>query len=79
MKSVNASSGRSVDGVVLNPDQRDCSRNVEDLQMTASIRTNSHTDLNGIDETRGSNTVDGVELPVDERDFVRQTHTHHSY
>ena len=58
-KSGNASSRRSVDGVVLDPDQRDFSGNVQGLQTTASSRINSYTDLNRIDETRGSNTVEG--------------------
>ena len=45
--------------------------------MTASKRINLHTDLNRIDETRGSITVEGGELPCNERDFDRQTHTQH--
>ena len=40
IKSANASSGRSLDGNVMEPDQRDFSGNVEDLQLTASIRKN---------------------------------------
>ena len=44
MKSPNASSGRSVDGYVLETDQRDFARNIEGLQMTAASRLNSHTD-----------------------------------
>ena len=45
MKSANASSGRSPDGNLLEPDQMDFSGNVEGLQLTASSRINSHTDL----------------------------------
>ena len=44
MKLANASSGRRVDGNVLEPDQRDFSGNIEGLQMTASIRIHAHTD-----------------------------------
>ena len=51
IKSVNASSGRDADSVVPDPDQRDFSGNIESLQMIASNRINSNTDLNKIDET----------------------------
>ena len=51
---VNASSGRDADSVMPDPDQRDFSGNIKGLQMTASSRMNSNTDLNKIDETRGS-------------------------
>ena len=47
-----------VGSVVLNPDQRVFAGNVEGLQMTASSRINSHTDLNRIDETCGSISVE---------------------
>ena len=77
MKSVNASSGHEVGSVVLDPDQRDFSGNIEGLQMTTSSRTNSHTDLNRIDEIRGNITVEGGDLLVNERNIDRQTHTHH--
>ena len=53
MKSANAPSGRSVDGNLMEPDQRDLSGDVEGLQMSASSRKSSLTDLNWIDETRG--------------------------
>ena len=59
MKRANESSGRRVDGNVLEPDQRGFSGNVEGLQMTASSRIHSRTDLNGIDETRGNVTSVG--------------------
>ena len=78
MESVNASSGQCVDGVVLDPDQRVSSGIVEGLQMTASTRINFHTEINRFDETRGSNTVGGDELPVNESDFDCPTHTPHS-
>ena len=79
MKSVNASSGHRVGSVVLDPDQRDFSRSIGSLQMIASSRINSHTDLNRIDETRGNFTVEGGELLVNEKNIDRQTHAHHSY
>ena len=78
MKSTNASSGRSVDGNVLDPDQRDFSGNVEGLQMTASSRIHSHTDLNKIDETPGNITVEEGDLVVNEKNIDRQSHTHHT-
>ena len=62
MNSVNASCGHGVGSLVLDPDQRDFSGNLEGLQMTASSRTNSHRDLNRIDETRGNITVRGGDL-----------------
>ena len=49
LKSANLFSGRSVDGNVLEFDQSDFSSNIEGLQMTASSRINSRTDLNRID------------------------------
>ena len=73
MKSANAFSGRSVDGNVLDPDQKDFSENIEGLQMAASSRINSHSDLTRIDETRGKITVEGCDLLVNERNIDRQT------
>ena len=64
MKSAIASSGRSIDGNVLQPDQRDFSGNIEGLQMNASRRINSRTDLNRFDETRGNITVEEGDLSV---------------
>ena len=78
MKSINASSGHGVGSVVLDPDQRGCSGNIEGLQMIASIRLNSHRDLNRIDETLGITNVDGDDLLVIGRNIDRQTHTHHN-
>ena len=77
MKSTNASSGRCVDGNVLDPDQRYFSGNVEGLQMTASSRIHSRTEPNRIDETRGNITVEEGDLLVNEKNIDRQTHTHH--
>ena len=77
MKSGNAASGISVKSNILNPDQG-VSGNVEGLQMTASGRMNSHTDLSRIDETRGNITVEGGDLTVKKRNFDRQTHTHYT-
>ena len=77
MKSVNASTERVEVSVVLNPDQRDFSGNIESLQLTASSRLNSHTNLNRFDETRGNITVESGDLLVNGRNIDRQTHTHH--
>ena len=77
MKSFFASSGRSVDGNVLEPDQKDFSGYTEGLQTTASNRINSRTDLKRIDETGGNITVKEGDLLVNERNIERQTHTHH--
>ena len=71
MKSANASSGSGVDSLVRDLDRRDFPGNIEALQMTASNRINSHTDLNRNDETRGSFTVEGGIFSVKERNFDR--------
>ena len=79
MKSVNASTGRGVGSVVLNPDQRDFSRIIKGQQRTVSSRRNSHRDIIRIDETRGNIAVEGGDLLVNERNIDRPTHTHHIY
>ena len=76
MKSANAPSGRSVDGNVLESDQRDTLGKIEGLRTTTSSRMNSHTDLNGIDETRCNITVEEGDLLVNEK-IDRQTYAHH--
>ena len=77
MNSDNASSGRGVGSVMLDPDQRDFPGNIENLQMTVSIRIDSHTDLIVIDEARGNIAVEGGDLSVNGRYSDRRTHTHH--
>ena len=77
MKSANASSGRSVDGTVLEPDHRYFSRKIEGFQMTAASKINSHIDLKTVEETRGNITAEGGYLLVNEKRFDRQAHTHH--
>ena len=67
MQSINASSGRGVDSVVLNTDRIAFERNIEGLQMTTWSRINSHIDLHRIDETLGSITVEGDDLTVKEK------------
>ena len=78
MKSANAHPERSVDGDVLESDQRDFLGNVENLRMTASSRINSRTDINRIDKTRGNITLEEGELLVNENNIDRQTHGHHN-
>ena len=78
VKSVNASPGRGIGGVVSVPYQKDFSGNIGGLQTTAASRINSHTDSNRIIWTRGNITVEGGDFLVDERNIDRQTHTHHS-
>ena len=79
MKSVNASSGREVGSVVLDSDQRDFSGNIESLRMTASSRTNSHKDLNRINETRCNITVEGGRWLVGQRKNYWPANTHSSH
>ena len=78
MKSANAHPEQSVDGNVLEPDQRDFLGNIEGLRMTAPSRINSHTGLNKIDETRSNITVEEGDLLVNEKNIDRQTYAHHS-
>ena len=77
VKSAKAYSGRRVDGNVLEPERRFFSGNVEGLQMTASSRIQSRTDLKGVDETRGNVTVEEGDLVLNERNSDRQLYTHH--
>ena len=79
MKLANASLGRDFDSFVLEPDQRGVTENIKGLQLTASSRTNSHTDLNKLDETRGNNAVEEGDFLINERNIDRQTHTHHRH
>ena len=79
MKSVIASSWRGIGSVLLDPDERNLSGNVEGLQVTASSRKNSHTDVIRFDETRGNIDLGGGEFSVNERHFDWPTHTHHTY
>ena len=79
MKSANASSGRSVDGNVLEPDRRGFSGKFKSLQMTTSSRIHSRTELNTIVETRGNITVEKGDLVVNEKNIDRQSHTHHTH
>ena len=79
MKSANASSGRSVDGNVMEPDRRDFSGQVEGLQINATSKIRSRTDSSRINETRGNITVEEGDLMVKEKNIDRQPQTHHSY
>ena len=72
-----ASSDRSVDGNVLQPDRRDFLGNIEGLRMIACSRKNSHMGLNRIDENRGKITVEDGDLLVNEKNIDRQTYAHH--
>ena len=78
VKSVNTSSRHGIGSVVLDPDRRDFSGNIEGLQLTASSRIKSQTDLRKIDETRGNITVEGEDLLVNGRNVDRQTRTNHN-
>ena len=66
-KLTNVSLGRSVDSNVLELDKTNFLGNIEGLQMTASSRTNSHTDLDRTDDTRGNITVEGGDSLVNDR------------
>ena len=68
---VKASSGRDFVSIVPDPDQRDFTGNIEGLQMTASSRMNSNTNLNKIVETRVNITVEGSDLSLSETSFDR--------
>ena len=57
MKSHKVSSGHSIDGIVLEPEQRDFSGNIKGLRTTASNRINSCTFLDRVDDNRGNFVV----------------------
>ena len=79
IKSANAHSKPTVDGNVLEPDQRDFLGKIEGLRKTTSSIINSHTDLYRIDETRGNITVEEGDLLVNEKNIDRQTQAHHIF
>ena len=60
----------------MDPDRKDFSVIIENLQMTAASRINSHTDLNRFDETRSNITKEGSDLSVIEKNIHRPTHTY---
>ena len=78
MHSANAPSGRSVDGNVLELDQKDFLGNIEGLRVNASSWMNSNADLNRIDETRGKITVEEGDLLVNEKNIDRQSYSAHN-
>ena len=67
MKSVNASSARNPESVILDPHQIDLSKNALGLQLTPSSRVNSNRDLTRINEICGNITVEAGELSGNER------------
>ena len=77
MKLVNASSRQDTDSVVPDTYQKDFAGNMEGLLITVSSRINSNTDVIKIDETRGNITIEGGDMLVTERNFVRQTDRDH--
>ena len=79
MKSANAPPGRSVDGNVLERDQRDFLGNIKGPRMTASSRINWHSDIKIIDEIRGNITVEEGDLLVNEKNIDRQKYAHHRW
>ena len=66
LRTADASSTRNINSVVLDPDQHDFSRDIHGLQITASSRYNSNTNL--------KNIVEAGDLPVTEINFDRETH-----
>ena len=59
--------------VVIDPDQRYFYGDTNGLQMTTPRRVNSDLNLNGIDKTRGTFTVEEGGLPVGGRSLDRET------
>ena len=78
MNSASSHSERRIAANVFKPEQRDFLGKIEGLRMTASSRINSHMDLNRIDKTRSSNTVEEGDLLVNGKNIDWQTHAHHS-
>ena len=77
MMSVDASSSNYLDSAVLDPDQGDFLEITNGLKQTASSRFNSSMDLNRTDETHDNINFEAGSLPVIERNFDQETHTHH--
>ena len=78
MKTANASSGRVVESIVPDPDNRDFSGKFVYLWMTALKRINFNLDTKKIVKTRGIFTVEGGDLSVNKKNFQRQTQGHHN-
>ena len=74
IKSDIVSSGRGIDSVVLDPDLRDFSGNIEGLQKST---INSKPVLKRIDKTSGNIAVEEGDLAVNGRNSVRETQVHH--
>ena len=72
IRSADISRTRNPSNVVLDPDLKDISLNVNGLQIIASSRNNSNTILNRID-----GTVEAGDYPVSETTFDRETRIHH--
>ena len=78
MRSVDFSSTFNPKNVVKDPDLKSFTEDTNRLQMTASSRFNSDINLDRIDETRGSIAVVEIDLLVNDRNFHREKHAHHS-
>ena len=76
IKSADASSCWYVDSVV--EIFLDFLGNIEGLEMITSSKINSNTGLNKVDETHGNITAEEGDLLVNERNFYRLSHTHHT-
>ena len=74
-RSANASSTPNPSNV-LDSDHRDFSGITDGLQMTVSSRFNSNTNLDRIDGTRGSFTVEAGSFSVSGGNFDRRRNTH---
>ena len=67
MRSAGNFSACKPSSVVLGPDQKEFLGNINSLQMIASSRLNSNTNISGIDESRGNVAVEKSELSVVEK------------
>ena len=76
-ESINASSAQDPDNSALDPEHF-FSENAEGIQLISSSRLKSNTNVNRIIETHGNITIQAGDLSVSEKNFDRQTHTHHS-
>ena len=70
-------SGRKSGKVVFDPEKSNFSGKLEGLRKTFSSKLNSNVDSNGIGESRGSITVELIQLSFIEGNFDRQKNTHH--
>ena len=73
IRSANASSTRISSSVPSDPYKMIFSGDTDVLVLTASSKSSSNENLDGVDEARGNLSIEADKLPVSEKNFDRQT------